>query len=197
MRLIGLCGRSGSGKSAFCAVAVQKGIKVIDCDKVYKDLVSYRSECLLEIASAFGESVIKDDSLDRRCLAPVVFSDPEKLQLLNRITHKHILCEIEEIISRFDESDVVILDAPALFESGLDEKCDLVIGVVAPEESSIARIVARDNISVSEAKSRLNNQHSVEYVAENCDIILYNETTLAEFEKASAELADSLKEGRV
>lgn len=197
MRLIGLCGRSGSGKGVFCSLASQNGFFVIDCDKVYKELVSYRSPCLLEIADNFGKEVIKDDSLDRRYLAPIVFSDPEKLRLLNRITHKYVTSEVQNIISSLAEDALVILDAPALFESGMDELCELIVGVIAPDEACIERIIARDGISREEAVLRLSKQRSAEAIIESSDCIVYNESTIEDFYNGAKSLLTEIKEGSV
>ena len=98
MRVIGLCGRSGSGKGVFSAVALEKGMTVIDCDAIYREMVSHPSECLSEIETEFGKEVIKNASLDRRALSKIVFADKEKLNRLNEITHKYVLAEIERII---------------------------------------------------------------------------------------------------
>ncbi len=193
MRLIGLCGRSGCGKSFFCNIAAREGFKIIDCDKVYWDLVSYRSRCLVEIEQAFGSEIIENDMLNRRVLAPIVFSNPEKLKLLNDITHKHILAKIDELISQFNENDIVILDAPTLFESGLNKKCHKIIGVVANDDVAVSRIMARDNISRSEAASRLANQKPFEFFLENCDHVIYNESSVEEFEESSLKVINDLK----
>ena len=194
MRLIGLCGRSGSGKGVFCQVALEQGLKVIDCDAVYKALVSRKSDCLLEIAAHFGDEVIKNDSLDRRQLASIVFSDKEQLDLLNKITHKHIIDEVFRIISSFDDSDIVILDAPTLFESGLDSKCDQIVAIIAPDDQIIARITSRDGITESEARSRLSNQLSIDFLVENSDLVIYNDSSLDEFNKGSYELIKMIME---
>lgn len=195
MRIIGLCGRSGSGKGTFCAVARKNGLKVIDCDAVYKELVSSPSPCLAEIAEYFGEAVIKNNSLDRSTLANIVFSDSEKLMLLNRITHKHIICEINAMISQYDEGDIVILDAPTLFESGVDGMCELVIGILSDDVSCIERITARDGISKEKAVARLSNQLTNDFIIEHSNLVIYNDSNVTAFERASQELIESLKEG--
>ncbi len=197
MRLIGLCGRSGSGKGMFCNTALENGFVVIDCDKVYREMVSHPSECLLEIADNFGAEVIKDNALDRRYLASIVFSDPEKLKLLNTITHKYITAEVQNIISGLPDSEIVVLDAPTLFESGMNEICDLIIGVVAPDSLCISRIMARDNITEADAISRLSNQLPVEKIIEYSDCLLYNDSTLTDFKNDSLALVNDIKEGSV
>ncbi len=193
MRLIGLCGRSGSGKGLFSSVAAKNELKVIDCDKVYKDIVSKPSPCLAEIAEHFGDTVIKDNALDRRALASIVFSDRNKLELLNTITHKHIIAEIENILSQYNDGDIVIIDAPTLFESGVDSMCELIVGIVASDEQCIARIIKRDNISEQEALSRLSNQRTNDFIIENSDCVIYNDSSQEDFIKASEELINELK----
>lgn len=197
MRLIGLCGRSGSGKSRFCDIAASCGIKVIDCDSVYREMVSKPSPCLSELEKEFGSGIINQNALDRKKLAEIVFSDPEKLNILNSVTHRHIKKEIGVILGSFDEADTVILDAPTLFESGLDSVCELIIGVVASDELCIERITARDGITVSEARARLDNQYSSEYIIENCDIIIYNDSAFSDYESAALEIVSSLKENKL
>ncbi len=194
MRIIGLCGRSGSGKGMFSSVCVKQGFKVIDCDAVYRELVSKPTDCLLEIQKHFGKEAIKDNTLNRRYLAPIVFSDKEKLNLLNEITHKHIVAEIGNILSQYNENDIVVIDAPTLFESGIDSICELIVGIVVPDDVCVARITARDGISEQEARSRLSNQPTIDFIVENSDYVIYNETSLDEFEKSSIELIDNIKE---
>ncbi len=193
MRVVGLCGRSGSGKSLFSRLASEMGAFVIDCDAVYRELVSYRSDCLSEIESAFGSDVVENDSLNRKKLAPIVFSNPEKLDTLNKITHRHILAEVGK---RLTESDcrLVILDAPTLFESGADAMCDTVVSVVADDETCISRITVRDAIDRDSALVRLNNQKSLDFLIENSDIVIYNDPDLADFETASREVIAELLE---
>lgn len=197
MRLIGLCGRSGSGKSLLCQICSEHGIKIIDCDAVYRKLVSYKSDCLVEIAENFGDAVIKDSALDRRYLAPIVFSDPQKLQLLNKITHKHITAEIYKILDTYSDSDIVILDAPTLFESGLNSSCDIVVAVVADDAVCLSRIIKRDNLSEQEALARLSNQKPLSFYDENCDYVIHNNTSLDEYEQQILKFIKMLKEGNI
>ena len=196
MRLIGLCGRSGSGKSSFCKLALELGFKVIDCDLVYNELVSKRTPCLDELEVNFGKTVIENDSLNRKKLAPIVFSDREKLELLNKITHKHISNRVFEILAEYGENAFVILDAPTLFESGLDNQCESVIGIIAPDELCISRIIKRDGITEQQAASRLSNQLTNDFIIEHSDYIVYNETTQEAFREASQGLLVSLKEDK-
>lgn len=194
MRLIGLCGRSGSGKTSFCRLALELGFTVIDCDEVYRTLVSERTPCLDEIEASFGSEAVVNNTLNRKAVAKIVFSNREKLELLNKITHKYITERVFEIISECGEDEIVILDAPALFESGLNDSCESVIGIIAPDKDCISRIVARDGISEEQAASRLSNQATNGFIIEHSDYIVYNETTAEAFLDAARELLVSFKE---
>ena len=192
MRLIGVCGRSGCGKSVFCDLAKQKGFVVIDCDKVYSELVSKPTPCLKELGDYFGSDIIENGSLNRKKLANIVFNSLEKLQSLNEITHKHIINRVDEILSECGEDSVVLLDAPTLFESGISERCELIIAIIASDDICLSRIQERDNLTPVQANQRLSNQKSVEFLVEHCDIIIYNETTCEDFKIASEEVLKEL-----
>lgn len=179
-KIIGLCGRSGSGKGYVCERFLQYGIPSIDTDKVYRDILSgENSECLSELVSEFGEGILNDGRLDRRALAAIVFAkgNEEKLLMLNTISHKHILKETRLLIARYEREGaaVVIIDAPVLFESGFDSICDITLCVTAPDTVCIERICKRDNRSEGEAKSRLASQKTAEELRELCSYEIVND----------------------
>lgn len=179
MKLIGLCGGSGSGKGVVCSLFSELGVPSIDTDKVYHEMTCGPSPCLSALVDAFGSSVLKEDgSLNRVRLANIVFADgaDNKRRLLSKITHKFILERTDEIASSYFNSGIgmVIVDAPLLFESGYDKKCDCVISVVADEELRISRIIARDGISTDRAKSRISKQLGEDFLRSNSDFCIEN-----------------------
>ncbi len=179
-KVIGLCGRSGSGKGYVCNRFLQYGIPSIDTDKVYRDILSREgSECLFELIHEFGESIAVDGKLDRRALASIVFAkgNEDKLRRLNEISHKHILKETRLMISQYEKegAGAVIVDAPVLFESGFDSICDITLCVTAPDSVCIRRICERDGRSEEEAKSRLASQKSVSELREICSFEIVND----------------------
>ena len=179
--IIGLCGRSGSGKGYVCSIFEQFGIPCIDTDRVYRELVSdAESPCLSELCECFGKGILTEDkALDRRTLAKIVFAkgNEEKLKKLNGITHKYILKRTEEIISEYEGQGfgAVVIDAPVLFESGFDKLCHITLCVSAPEDILVSRICLRDGRSESEARLRLASQKSEEELLRRCDEVIVND----------------------
>lgn len=194
MRLIGVCGRSGSGKGVFCDEARKRNIKVIDCDALYHKMVSKPSQCLDDIAHEFGDKFIKNHALDRKSLAEEVFSDKEKLKRLNRITHMHITDEIFRIIYESQNESYIILDAPTLFESGLNKYCDIIVGIIANDEICIERILKRDSITYEMAQKRLESQKSLDFIVENSDALIYNDGDIDDFLIAVNDFFEKLTE---
>ena len=189
MKVIGLCGGSGSGKGAVSSLFGTYGIPAIDTDAVYHDITSHPSDCLDALSREFGPRVVKDGGLDRAALREIVFFSPDsegKLERLNAITHKYIIAETEKIISAYEKRSVpgVIIDAPLLFESGLDKRCDTVIAVVANREVRLARIMLRDGITLESARARIDAQLSDVRLAEMADLVIRNDGTLDELKSA-------------
>ena len=197
MLVVGLCGRSGSGKSAFCELAKKDGFTVIDCDKIYHNLTSRRTRCLTEIEKNFGSEVVENDKLNRKKLASIVFADKEKLKKLNSIAHRHIINRVSRRIASIDAKNQnarVILDAPTLFESGAYILCNAIVLVSAPEEDCINRIVLRDNLTREQAVARLSNQLPVEYLAQRVNLHIINDATLEQFENDCKTALKIIKE---
>ena len=198
MRLIGLCGKSGSGKSVFASEAVKKGLTVIDCDRLYASLVDGPSPCMEELVTAFGREIVNEKGgLDRKTMSKIVFSDRSKLDLLNSITHRHITEKLFAMLETFDSGATVILDAPTLFESGLDKICDTVISVIAPYDDCVARVMQRDGLTAEKARARIDSQKSDGFLIENSDILLYNDSGLDDFVAAAASVAEDIAEDMI
>ncbi|MBE7050808.1 MAG: dephospho-CoA kinase [Ruminococcaceae bacterium] len=172
--IIGLTGPTGSGKSTVAQILKEMNFVIIDYDKISRDISKKGSPCVLELRREFGEEILgSDGNLQRKVLGKIVFSDAEKLETLNTITHKYILKESDNLISENSGKNIV-LDAPLLFEAELDKKCDFVIGVVAPKDVRIERIMKRDSIDKAVANARVSSQKSEEFFRQNCDFIIEN-----------------------
>lgn len=182
MKIIGITGNSGSGKSTVCEIIKENyNAKIIDADKVAKSLTTPDTEYFKDIINTFGKSILDENKrLNRKKLADIVFNSKEKKLLLDKLTFKYVVEEIKREIKNVQNCDYILLDVPLLFESNLDEICDLTIGVIASEDVKIKRIMQRDNISLEKAKSRLNSQSKEKFYIKNCDYIINNKEKLNE-----------------
>ncbi len=176
MKVIGICGSTGSGKSTVCQILSRRGFQVLDCDEIYHNLVENPTDCLNEIGNEFGKELIAGGKLDRKKLGKIVFSDSEKLTKLNKISHFYVLKEIKKLLETFRKNGekCCLIDAPMLFEAGLDKWCDFVCAVVSNSSLQIERVCKRDHISTEEAKKRLCNQISEKSLREKSDFVIEN-----------------------
>ncbi|MEE0896624.1 MAG: dephospho-CoA kinase [Acutalibacteraceae bacterium] len=180
MKIIGLTGPTGAGKSSLKTVAENLGYKVIDCDITARKAVEKGTKGLMALVNTFGEDILfSDGSLNRKALAQKAFSTPQNTELLNKI----LLPFITELVLKECEGDKVLLDAPTLFESGLNEKCTATVGVLADRETRIERIKNRDNLSEDEALTRINAGKTDEFYKQNADFVIYNNGETEEFQK--------------
>lgn len=170
-----LMGGSGSGKTAASEIFKELGFKVVDADKVARQIMEKGQGAYNEAVRAFGtEILLPDGTINRKKLGEAVFADSEKLGILGKITHKYIKRELCRIVSESD-SDVLI-DA-ALPPKEFCE-CDKVIFVTAPREQRIARIMARDGISLESAENRLNSQLTDDEYDAIADVSFQNDGSL-------------------
>lgn len=177
MKIIGVTGNSGSGKSFICEILLYKhnNAIIVDADKIAKEMSNIDTLYYKEIINVFGKNIVKENlEIDRKLLAKIIFNDDEKRQKLNSITFKYVVDEIKNEIKLNNDKSIILIDAPLLFESGLDKICDITIGVVSNEDIKIDRICKRDKLSIKQAKDRLKVQMNDEILKEKCDFILDN-----------------------
>ena len=188
MKVIGLCGGSGAGKSAFCEVLKGRGVCCIDCDEVARSVQVKGSGCFLELVEAFGgEILFPDGELNREARAAAVFGDDERVKKLNSITHKYILRELKKRLKALEETEpFVVVEAPLLFESGFDRECDLVVALLSDQKEQ--RIIERDSLAAKDARARLGAQTDDESLREMCDLCIENDGALLALEQAADEL---------
>lgn len=176
--VIGLTGQTGAGKSTVSNAMKKCGCGIIDADKIAREAVEPKTACLKMLTNAFGCDIInKDGSLNRKKLAEKAFSSKENTQLLNEITHPYIVELTKQRIAEYFASgcNIVVFDAPQLFESGSDKLCDIIVSVIASQECRLARIISRDGISREQALSRMKVQLSEEYFKRHSDYIINGE----------------------
>ena len=172
--ILGITGGTGCGKTTLLSLIEEQGGLVIDCDKLYHQLLQTDKALLRSIEARFP-GVVADGALQRKKLGEIVFADKKALQDLNKITHKAVY---DAVLQQLDpKPKLAAIDAIGLFESGLDKLCDVTVAVTAPEDVRIIRLMQRDQITEEYAKSRIGAQPSSEEFSALCHYTLENDET--------------------
>ena len=192
MIVIGLTGNIGSGKSCVANMFKQLGAKIIDADLVARSIVQPGEIAWAEIIEEFGDEILNNNkTINRKKLGNIVFSNKEKIQKLNNITHPRIIARIKELINRYKEeaSGVVIIEAALIVEKGgLKNLIDYLIVVRTEDNLQLNRIIKRDNISKKEAISRIKSQMPVFEKAKYADFLIENSGTIEETRRQVEEI---------
>lgn len=187
MRIIGITGGIGSGKSTVSDYIKEKGIYVIDADEISRSLTAKGGEALPYIRKAFGNSVFNDDnSLNRKKLADIVFNDKEKLLILQSFTTDVVNIKIREELKKLKREgklDIVVLDIPLLFETGDEEICDETWLITCDINKRIERVSKRDLSNPNEIRERITNQMSDDEKRKLATYVIDNNSTLEELYK--------------
>ena len=196
--LLGLTGPTGAGKSTVALAFLQLGWRIVEADRIARTVVETHPECLEALAKEFGDEILENGKLNRKKLAAKAFSTPEGGKRLNAITHPLIMKEIRRQIKEYfaESGSIVVLDAPLLFESGADEFCDTTLGVLAPAEDRLRRIMARDGISEEAARQRMKAQPQEVFYRERCEHILENTGSKEVLFDCALAFGKCLEEGR-
>ena len=197
MRVIGLTGGTGSGKSTVSAYLKKRGCCIIDADEIARQLTSPGGEALDPIREKFGDSVFYEDgTLDRKKLGNIVFKDEEKLKILEEITTKIVIRKITDKIHQMKESGyegIVILDAPLLFEFGMEGLADENWLVICDRERRIKRLENRDGLSRREITDRMANQLSDEKKMDMADQSIDNSGSIDDLYCKIDQLIERIK----
>ena len=192
MKIIGLTGGIGSGKSTVADYLISRGYHVLDADQIAREIVLPGSEMLIRLAAVFGEDIIQEDGgLDRKKLGNMVFSDTKKKKTLDSLMHTEILELIHERILQFREqaesaaenaidpehiskSKMIFIDAPLLFETGLDKSVSEIWVIDVDDETRIKRIMERDGLRREDILKRIGTQMARDEKNRRADVILDN-----------------------
>jgi len=178
--IIGLTGNSGSGKSEISKIIAKKiNAIIIDADEIVKKISKPGNEYYKKQVELFGEEILINNELNRSKIAEIIYNNSEKREELNKLTFIYVVEEIKNEINNLKEKNVII-DAPLLFESGLDKVCNYTIGIIAKDTIKVERISKRDNIDKSTAIARLSIQKDDEFYIKNADFIMENNGNLNE-----------------
>ncbi|MBU5593652.1 dephospho-CoA kinase [Amphibacillus sp. MSJ-3] len=194
--VIGLTGSIATGKSTIAKLFKKEGIPLVDADLISRQIVEPGREAYQKIITVFGQDILaRDQSIDRKKLAELIFSDQEKRDQLNRILHPII---IEQIIQERDrlinqDEQLIILDIPLLFELQLDDLVDRTIVVYTSPIQQLQRLKNRDNLTEEQAKKRIASQISIDQKAKKANFVLDNSDEIDKTEAQFYLLLDQLK----
>ncbi len=195
MKIIGITGPTGAGKTTALRVVTDLGGCIIDCDQVYHQLLEESAAMRNELTERFGRGILDEEQrLDRKKLGALVFQDSALLAGLNAITHRYVRRRVEELLraARTEGRPLAAVDAIALIESGLGGLCDAVVGILAPPEVRVRRIMARDGIPEEYAVMRVKAQQGDAFFRENCTAVLENTGEEAEFSRQARALFEKI-----
>ena len=198
IRVIGLTGPTGAGKSIAGKVWQDLGAAVIDTDQLARQVVQPDSLCLQQLVAAFSPEILNaDGTLNRRELAKRAFASTETAELLNSITHPAILeLTQQELEQAADKGNIAaVVDAPLLFEAKFDTICDDLVAVIASTEQRLQRIIARDNLTLEAAQARMAAQHEDSFYTRDGVSVLRNDGDLSLLQQSATELWNTLNEG--
>ena len=194
--IVGLTGQTGAGKTTVCSYLRQCGIAVIDADIVAREQMNNNAELLSVLSREFSPDIVtKSGSLDRKKLAQLAFVDEKSVNKLNKLCHPIIIKAINEKIAELKkDNNIIVLDAPALFESGADKICDFIVAVIAPENVRLDRLVKRDNLTPSEAIKRIRIQKNDLFYTSKASYVIINDGDVDKLLESARKLYERLKE---
>lgn len=173
MKVVGLTGGIGSGKTTVAKMFSELGVPVFIADDEAKKLMNSDLEIRRQISALFGTGAYVNEELDRKLLASKVFENKELLEKLNAIVHPAVAVHFERWKAK-QGTDYVIYEAAILFEKGGYKKCDFTVLVTAPVDKRIERLLQRDKSTLGEIQARMNHQWTDEKKAELADFVIEN-----------------------
>jgi len=173
--ILGITGCPGSGKSVLAGIISEHGWILLDADKIGREVVEDNPDVLTELALAFGSDIIEKGKLNRQLLAKRAFSQPDKTQILNTITHPHLIKRLRVLIddARSGNCDCVV-DCALIFEWGIEKLFDIVVCVSSDEKLRKKRLKDRDDRSLEEIEGLFTAQLSEYEKMQKADIVIKN-----------------------
>ena len=189
MKIVGLTGGIGSGKTSILNLFKKNNIKCFNSDLIAKDLME--NDLKDKIKIIFGSEIYPRGKLNRKKISDIVFNDREKLSLLNSTVHPEVRKKFKNFIKTNEKDKILVFETALLFETGFYKKCYFTILVIAPFQKRIERIIQRDNLLESEIIKRMEHQWSDKKKANLSDHIINNDNwkdTLLQFDNLFKKL---------
>jgi dephospho-CoA kinase len=194
--IIGLTGGIATGKSESAKYFEELGAYSIDADAISRDITKQGTPALAELVKIFGNDILCcDGNLDRQKLANIVFSDKQSKLEVDKVLHVYVIARINEIISRKTNKCNVIVNAPLLFEVGLDRICDKIVVIWIPYDIEAKRLALRDNLNADEVKKRIDSQLPLEKKTKLADFVIDNSGSKKELKEKIINLYKLLTSG--
>ena len=197
MKIIGLTGGIGSGKSTVARSLQEHGFPIVDADLIAREIVEPGQPALAELTKEFGADILNaDGSLDRGLLASRAFTNKDTTQRLNNITHPRINQRTQELFdeARENGAEAVIYDMPLLIDKGLHKDMDATIVVHAAEHVRLERLTTKRGLDVDDVRRRINAQIDDETRKQYADILLDNNGTEEDLTQQIAQAVDKIKQ---
>jgi dephospho-CoA kinase len=196
IRVIGLTGGVGCGKSTVAQILIRLGVPVLDTDAVAHELLKPGSPVLERVISEFGEMYRDGDGLDRRKLGQRVFADRDALRRLNALMHPEVFRQmhlwLEQTLTGHEQAVVMI---PLLFETGAERWCDTVVTVAADEKLVLERLVGR-GWTEAEARARMAAQLPLAEKVSRADVVIWNNEGLDALSQATMKFWNTMQCGK-
>ncbi|MBJ25357.1 MAG: dephospho-CoA kinase [Flavobacteriaceae bacterium] len=190
MKVIGITGGIGTGKTKALNFFKSKNIPCYESDRRAKDLLNSEMELIKTIKSIFGQDIYNESGIDRKALASIVFNEKESLKILNDTVHPFVKSDFDKFIKK-QKSKIIFYESAIIFEHAMQEYFDKIILLISPFKDRIKRLIKRDGLSLDEIKKRISNQFDDKDKIPLSDYIINNKSwkdTILELEKTYLEI---------
>ena len=191
MKIIGLTGGIGSGKSSVLEIFKKIGISTYNADESAKKLISSDKKIIYSIKQLFGEDIYAENELNSKLVSKIVFNDKEKLKSLNSIIHPAVAIDFDNFCFKHRDETYIVKEAAIIFETKTENLFNKIIYVKAPKEIRIDRVMQRDNLSRDDVLNRIQNQINETSIIDKCDFIIDN-INFSELEEKVLEIHNTL-----
>lgn len=198
MRVFGLTGGIGTGKSTVARMFLESGIAVVDADRIAREITEPGKPAHEEITRTFGSGILlPDGGIDRKKLGAIVFAKAGKRALLEAITHPVIAREIAEALGKLESEgrDIAIVEAALIYEAGRKGRFEKVIAVRCDRDQQVRRLMARDSITKEDAELRISSQMDPDEKARASEIVIDNSGDLSATRTQVRSLVEKIRQG--